>query len=348
MIKKISIEGFQSLVDVELDIHPGVNCIIGTSDKGKSAIFRSFNWVFDNTPLGTHFINWDSSTCSVKVDIDDHEITRMRGKTKNLYILNDEELLAGRGVPEDLQDIFAIDSAINIQHQIGAPFLLSSSPGDVATFFNDIAGLSEIDMATKNIKQRQSRCKRDQSVLETLIDEGEKKVATYDYLPDAEQHLELLETMQEDLEQQQLQKIKLSALLFAHKKEVKKAKPAIKLAGALPLIKKQIEKYHKTVEEYKKSAKVRSMVSDWNIATENFTDNNVKSKLLPKIVVLTDTLLERNNAKKQLSTLNRYIVIHNGTTNVISRNDQLSAGLIDKINSLMPERCPLCDSVVSI
>ena len=55
-MKSIKLKNYQGHKDSSLELHPGVNIITGTSDKGKSSIMRSIEWVRTNRPLGTEMI----------------------------------------------------------------------------------------------------------------------------------------------------------------------------------------------------------------------------------------------------------------------------------------------------
>jgi exonuclease SbcC len=44
MIKSIKIQNFETHIKTHLDLHPGVNVIVGESDEGKSGIIRSIKW----------------------------------------------------------------------------------------------------------------------------------------------------------------------------------------------------------------------------------------------------------------------------------------------------------------
>ena len=52
MIKTIKIKNFESWKDVQIDLHPGINVLVGESDSGKSIIIRALKWNFLNRPQG--------------------------------------------------------------------------------------------------------------------------------------------------------------------------------------------------------------------------------------------------------------------------------------------------------
>ena len=74
MIKSLSIKNYQSHKDSYLEFSEGVNCILGGSDNGKTAIIRAINWIMTNRPLGESFrSNWGGKT-EVELFTDDASI----------------------------------------------------------------------------------------------------------------------------------------------------------------------------------------------------------------------------------------------------------------------------------
>lgn len=55
-IKKVIIENFQSHKYSVIDFNEGLNAIVGPTDSGKTAVFRSLKWVLYNEPQGDYFI----------------------------------------------------------------------------------------------------------------------------------------------------------------------------------------------------------------------------------------------------------------------------------------------------
>ena len=55
-IDKIILENFQSHKYSELEFVEGLNAIIGSTDSGKTAIFRAIKWALYNEPQGDYFV----------------------------------------------------------------------------------------------------------------------------------------------------------------------------------------------------------------------------------------------------------------------------------------------------
>ncbi len=159
MITSIRLANFQSHKDTRLELHPGVNSIVGSSDSGKTAILRALYWAFNNRPVGTAFVShWNRNKSGDPVNptavsvssADGWTVTRSRTKSFNGYSIEDNnrpatELEAvGTDVPNEVAARFNL-TEVNFQRQMDAHFLLSETSGEVARFFNRIIRLDLID-----------------------------------------------------------------------------------------------------------------------------------------------------------------------------------------------------------
>lgn len=164
MITKAIIENFQSHQYTIVDFVKGVNVIIGPSDTGKSAIFRAINWVCSNRPLGDSYRSeWGGDTKVTLFTDDGHTVQRYRTNYENGYLIDDDIRLTafGNGEPPiEVRDILKLDS-FNIQSQSDSPFLLWSTPGEVAQLLNKAASLDDIDTVLSGLRSNLLRINRD-------------------------------------------------------------------------------------------------------------------------------------------------------------------------------------------
>jgi chromosome segregation ATPase len=86
VINKITIKNFRSHEDTVIELHPGVNAIIGRGQAGKTNIKRALEWVADNRPLGTKFISWwaKGDPTQVMVEVSNPEGLYMVTMTKGM------------------------------------------------------------------------------------------------------------------------------------------------------------------------------------------------------------------------------------------------------------------------
>jgi exonuclease SbcC len=178
MISSLSLKNFQSHQDTQLEFHPGFNAIVGSTDSGKSAIYRSIFWPYSNK--ATNFISfWNRKTdgtpkeeTSATLKMKDLTLTRIRSPEKNGYILNGDlkEAIGRGGPPETVSQALNL-SDINFFSQHNPPFLLTESAGKVAEMLNELIHLDAIDdILTKfDVKKRSTKQKveQDKSEYET-------------------------------------------------------------------------------------------------------------------------------------------------------------------------------------
>lgn len=156
MIQEIRLENFQAHRQLRLALSPGLNVIVGPTDRGKSAIIRAIKW------LALHesqdgIITHGETSVKVGVKTDDGPIVRFRDKKKYGYKLGQVEYLAcGKEQPKDVQARHNL-SEINFQGQHDPHFLLSLTPGQAAKEINKIVALDDIDVALTWIKTREIR-----------------------------------------------------------------------------------------------------------------------------------------------------------------------------------------------
>lgn len=222
MIKSIKIRNFQKHKALDLDFSPGLNVIVGSSDKGKSSIFRALYWLRYNRPISglEGFRNWeanDKDDMEVSVVFDDCEITRKKSKGKNSYQINGEPVLdtVRTDVPRDVESLINM-SYINFQRQDQALSFLQDTPGETATKIGEIVGLGIISDVLKKLNQYVSDAKKRRGEVKEEIDRINKQIAelpTKAEILKAEKTIEALENIEEKIAALEKSRTKLDASL---------------------------------------------------------------------------------------------------------------------------------------
>jgi len=251
-LDSVTIKNFQSHKLSELQFVAGVNVVIGPSDAGKSAIFRALNWTLTNRPLGDAFRSeWGGETRVEVQTEDDTIVTRVKGKNTNKYQIGDPteptDLKAfGSDPPEDIKQLLAMDE-INIQSQTEPPFLLVSSPGEVAQILNKAASIDDIDLCTRNLKKSHDSLRRDIQSGERWLKEQQEQLEQYNNLPKLEKLVAHVENLEQERNNVSSQKAKLISLV----------QKIDNIEGAL----KQSENLKDVEKHYKQAEKIRE---EWN------------------------------------------------------------------------------------
>ena len=203
MIKKLKIKNFQGHEESTLEFGPGINTITGENDSGKTSIFRSIVWVKDNRPLGTSFIrkNQDGEA-QVNLETDETSVSRIRGEKTNEYRIagiEDPFDSFGANPPSDVLEVLNLED-VNIQSQLDQPFLVLSSPGQIAQHIRSISGSAILDKAVSSFKEKisskNSELKSEKKRL-TEIEESLKRFQEID-IDKIENLIQSMEQIQEE------------------------------------------------------------------------------------------------------------------------------------------------------
>lgn len=202
MIKNIELKNIQSHENTKIELDKGINCIVGSSNNGKSAILRGLYWARYNRPLGidtlaSHWALNDNgdlkSEMSVTIENDFGIVTRKRTKNENQYIINGKVLnVVKSDVPADVEQTLCL-SDTNIQKQLDEPFLLSKTSGEVAKYFNKVVRLDVIDRVLTNAETTRRKTQNDIKNIQAQIADCENKLQAFEWLDDAEKLIEKYE-----------------------------------------------------------------------------------------------------------------------------------------------------------
>lgn len=282
MIESITIKNFESHKNTKLDLHPGVNVIVGESDHGKSSIMRALNLLVNNRPSGNEFIRDGEINAVVKVKIDNHIIKRKKGK-ENLYYLDGKKfkISSDRTVPEKIAKILNI-SDFNLQKQLDSHFLLSESSAEVARYFNKIVKLDVIDSSSKKIIQRITNDTRKFKEAKVERKELRKSVKEYDWLVGAEDKLRKLELTERSISKTANQIREIDALITEIKLIKKEREKLLKFSKAKPIVNKLIALSNKIKKEEREYDELSDLIIDIEWISERIQKKKKEKKTLEK------------------------------------------------------------------
>lgn len=207
MLSSLTVQNFQSHKKTEIEFHPGVNVFWGTSDSGKSSLFRSVAWVATNRPGGESFrSNWGGETY-VGIGVEDQLVQRARDTKVNEYRIQDyhsgvEDMVfsaIGQAVPFEVQKLLNL-SDINFHSQHDPSFLLSSTAGEISRKLNEITKLSVIDTALAAANRKGTEELRNKGSLERAILEAEVGIEQLQWLDEADTAVAELEKQEQLLD----------------------------------------------------------------------------------------------------------------------------------------------------
>jgi len=344
MIQEVKLKNFQNHEDNSIKFHPGVNTIIGTSDSGKSAIIRALRLVIENKPQGDGYRSWWGGDTEVQITIDNQEITRRRTDSKNEYQLKDMVFKAmGNEIPEEISKLINMDS-VNTQFQIDQPFLFSESPGEVARYFNHIAGLDKIDSSLKEVQTRINTVNRKTKHLEEDLGTQMTKLNQFEYLPIFEGKYRILETFVEK-KQRIGEKTVLLYNIIEQLKSIEIAKqtlPDTKQAKAkLEVLEEQESELIKLQNN---GVSLKNIIKQIKAITGDLKDFNLK---LSNKTNVTKLLQEQAKIKQIHKDIVKLADIIEGIGSCNNKSNSMKKELKEmkeEYRKEMPDICPLCNT----
>ena len=352
MIDRLVVENIQSHEKSELDFSPGINCIVGSSDNGKTALLRAMFWCIRNRPLGSDILvsHWAKNekgkinkTVSVSISNEKGTVIRKKTSTDNNYLiqLNKEDIklleVIRTDVPEEIEKFFNL-SETNIQQQQDAPFLLSASAADVARFFNRIVRLDIIDKVLSNAENQRRKNKQENDLYNKSLEQLKMQEEKWNWIETAEPILEKVERVKNRIEKyKDTQTRILEEIEIIKDLEKNRVDPSL-LSLALDKI-TAIKKHE---------ANIKAFEGDWdtlNRSVKEYKRNEniiTKTKPCKKAKKYIEALADIKNKSDPLYTkfnrLNSSIVNYSHTLNEKKEAEKE----IEKYRELLPEVCPLC------
>lgn len=178
-IRRAKLKEFQCHGKLEIEFGPGLNAILGESDRGKTAILRAIRWALFNRPEGQAFKrHGGGAEMSVELELDDGTvIRRVRSKRVNRYVLTrpGEEPVQfdnfGREVPDEIIRATGVKPAvfrreglaieISYGGQFSPPFLLTESGLVRAQVLGYISRTSILDATSRKLNDQVRQLGRD-------------------------------------------------------------------------------------------------------------------------------------------------------------------------------------------
>lgn len=339
MIKSIELKNVQSHECTRVEFDKGINCIVGSSNNGKSAILRGLYWVKYNRPLGVDSLasHWAlnekgelKDSMSVTVENDNGSVTRRRTKSENQYIVNDEVLnVVKSDVPDSVEKTLRL-SDTNIQRQMDAPFLLSSTSGEVAKYFNRIVRLDIIDRVLANAESIRRKTRAEIERAEGQIKGCETELESFRWLDSAELTLNKYERAEK--KNSELRK-KLEGLkkTFGEYEALIDVVNKCDLTDAKKIV-ARIECMHS--DNLHLAEKIRDVVSD----VERVENARVYPDFDDEKVLIVE-LLDYNPNWGSIERLNHELTMYERGKMMVEDNCN-EAG---RLRAQMPDICPLCN-----
>lgn len=222
MIQSLVLKNFQSHRDTTVEFHKGFNAIVGSTDNGKSALYRSLYFTRFNeaaTPVSFWNCKKDGSPkeeTSVEVKTDADVIQRVKSPDMNGYRLNGDTLAAiGRGsnsIPDGVLSALNL-SEINFFSQHDSPFLLKESAGKVAEKLNELVHLDDIDRVLTSLDKLKRETSKSLKDTVGQIEVTSSSIASLSWIETANEVIEYAKEVKSELDRTNEEYSSLSAYL---------------------------------------------------------------------------------------------------------------------------------------
>jgi len=349
LIQSVKLTHFQSHENTLINLHPGVNSIIGSSNSGKTSVLRGLLWVIYNRPSGQAFIShWNQTkkgvpieSTEVAVTLENDTIIRGRDKDFNGYRINDKKPLEAirMDVPEIVSSLFNLGE-VNIQKQMDAPFLLSESAGEVARFFNREIRLDLID----RILSAAERVRRTTNNLiersTAQITKLEAELAELDWLDIADKIVTKAEKVNLGVGAGKAQIDILTGTVHSFSENLHKIEDNDLIISAQPLILSIDKQMADIASEEESAEELSNWIDSYKRCQQNIVD-------LPDIETSEKLAYKINNLSVGIKADKAYI---HAFQNLIIQYEDHQEGIkicereLKKAYKSLPEICPLCGS----
>ena len=117
MIDKFTIDNYQIIKHGEILFRPGITLITGSSNNGKSSIFKAYKQLIYNLS-GNTYINQNADKCKLTLENNDYKIAYNKSKSKSNYDITTNEgtlsfdKLGVNQIPE-IKDLVKIDKNLH-------------------------------------------------------------------------------------------------------------------------------------------------------------------------------------------------------------------------------------------
>jgi exonuclease SbcC len=344
MITQIKIENYESHKNTTINLHKGLNIIVGESDKGKSGLFRAFNKCRANTPLGNGMKSrfWEGDGL-VKVTFEEGQsVSWHQKKSGNFYQVNDSDLMnAGTSVPEEVRAIFNMQE-INCQTQIDRSFLMFETAGERGRILNKLAGLDKIDSTISNAKSDVNKIKSNRKIQTALVKEYQDDLVNYKELPTAQELLTQAEGFDQQIRENN-QAIYSIRLNWERKQELLKSVEKLK---SLPDLEKLVAKSQELLAEIDQNEILYNKIKHAFTNKRRLESSRINPKHLSAVSKLIfsseQTFFEYKTTKQRYNSIKGLIESQQGYVQEIKILNKKIADL----EKIIPEQCPTCGSII--
>lgn len=356
----ISIKDFQIIKKASLTFLPGLNCIIGQSNNGKSALLRATKSAIYNI-AGTTSVRLGCNSYAVGIQANGHTVILQKGANSSYKIDGVVMNKIGRTQIPEVAEALKIkelnlngsNEEINFLDQMEKPFLLDRSETELFRFIVDSGKDSNVTQALKLLTQDRQQLTRDITTTEGRLEQvGVQLKQQEENLKDADTKLSLFQSvialgpritrvkeltalkraLNEELEgikELTNSNNKLNTLLDGIEPSINNINNITKKQELLDVISSNIVKSKKEKEELETKLNSISSIDDEKLK-EQFNKLNSINEVIEEYNKLNESYSQlKNKVYPELkedfgSNLDKYNLLRTIQSNIIDINNQLA------------------------
>ena len=350
MIQSLHITNFQSHGKTELSFHEGTNVIIGQSDCGKTAVIRALRWIIWGRPTGDSIRSTWGGQTSVDLATEGTTVIRTKDKT-DTYVLapadgKDVTFKAiGTSVPAEISSVLNINE-INFQYQLDSPFLLSSTPGEVASHFNRVAHLEKIDQGTSNVNSAIRALEQDIKYKTAEMEQQEEQLKQFVHLERFEAEVEVLEQMENQLRSLKGSLDGLQLKIYDYNECSRFIDDHQNVLRDEDTVNAVLDLYKQKEQKAEQYEGLRSLLDNYFLISDdiNVAQEEIKDEVT--VNTLLDLISKQKMANEVLSGLSKLLLRYRNIKGLMKTEMAEIASLEAKFKKEMGDVCLLCGQII--
>jgi DNA repair exonuclease SbcCD ATPase subunit len=315
-----------------VDLVPGINLIVGTSDVGKSAFMRAMNLVMHNEIPNREFVTFGEQDATVVLEFSDGTIVeRVKGKTKNAYyatlpdgtVIEKEKLGNNSAVPEEIYKALG-SPPVDKKHgplayadQHSPLFLVSLTPTELPRSISELTGLDDYETASMELSKNARRFDR-------KIKEGKERIVTteaelekYQSLDSELELYEAIQSLVESAESLRVETENAENTLREYNSVLEQGRQILSEINDVSKIIVLQQDYEKVQELEEEIENISSTMSDYNSVIQQINQLDIDIYAASEILVLQPDYERFNTLESEIESLNDMV------SDYVSINEQI-------------------------
>jgi exonuclease SbcC len=344
MLEKLTLKNFQAHKKTEIEFTPGVNVIVGPSDRGKSSIIRALQLIFFNRPGGKAYIRHGAKECRVGLEMASGDIlSRVRTKSKNYYQVNNDDPLKapGRDVPKEITDICNMQE-INFQGQHDSPFMLAETAGECGRMLNRCVDLTAIDTVLNGLNTKKRAATNKLQASAEVIESQQVACSKYADVGRMKEDSLLIQTSADALQAEQRKVAPMATAIMRFDtlaQELELLPHPAKALKALVVLEGDAERL---AEQQQKAYNIAAQVRVASIAVRKLGELARVEKALKNITAIDKDTMKLAQGQSHTVELSREIMLVADRTEAVALLSKEENELKEELQELMGDACPLC------